>query len=537
VRQLTVTCAVVAALLTALPASSQAPRAATPGEAVFVLTGRGYGHGVGMSQYGAFGMAKEGRTYEEILSHYYTGTTLGKAPRREVRVLLAEGRRAVTIASESPFSALDGSGMVTKLPAGALALRTPLELPGAGGTSLRAVGSLLLRPGASGVLAVDGRPYRGRIELSAQGTFLRVVNVVPLEAYLQGVVAGEMPHTWPLEALKAQAVAARSYALASLVEGKPFDLYADVRSQVYLGVAGEKPETTQAVRATAGQVVLFEGKVATTMYFSTSGGRTASAADVYGRAVPYLVARPDPWDKASPYHRWGPVVLGARELQAKLGLSERVLDVRGVPTPSGRLRSLVVETSAGVTTVPSALLRSSLGLRSTWVAIGVLRLDRPAAPVTYGTTVRLSGLARGVDAPVVQASTNGSSWSQVGQPAVDASGSASLAVKPLRTTRYRLQSSAASSPALLLPVAPRVELRQSEDATTLEGTVRPRLAGAVVALERRSGTQWIPLAETSVGATGEFAFAIGLARGAFRARIAPGQGYAEAVTPVLTVGP
>ena len=178
---------------------------------------------------------------------------------------------------------------------------------------------LVIRPGKKAVLALDGKPYRGKLELVPQGAFLRVVNVVPLENYLQGVVAGEVPFSWPAEVLKAQAVAARSYALANLVKGKPFDLYSDVRSQVYLGVSGEKSSTTKAVTDTAGEVVLYGGKVATTYYFSTSGGKTASAADVFGFEVPYLQSRPDPWDKASPYHRWGPVVLGARTVQAKLG--------------------------------------------------------------------------------------------------------------------------------------------------------------------------------------------------------------------------
>ena len=150
------------------------------------------------------------------------------------------------------------------------------------------------------------------------------MNVVALESYLQGVVPGEVPSSWPAEALKAQAVAARSYALANLVKGKPFDLYADVRSQVYGGVASEKPSTSKAVAATAGEVVLYGGKVATTFYFSTSGGKTASAADVFGQSIPYLVSRPDPWDKASPYHRWGPVLLGARTVQSKLGVDARV---------------------------------------------------------------------------------------------------------------------------------------------------------------------------------------------------------------------
>ena len=155
---------------------------------------------------------------------------------------------------------------------------------------------LTVRPAKNAFLALDGKQYRGRLDVAAQGGFLRVVNGVGLESYLQGVVPGEVPSAWPAETLKAQAVAARSYALANLVKGKMFDLYADVRSQVYGGVASEKPSTSKAVVATAGEVVLYAGKVATTLYFSTSGGKTASALDVFGQNIPYLVSWPDPWD-------------------------------------------------------------------------------------------------------------------------------------------------------------------------------------------------------------------------------------------------
>ena len=346
------------------------------GEAVFVVSGRGWGHGVGMSQYGAYGQALAGRSYGQILSHYYSGTELGKTGRKEVRVLLAEGRRAVTISSTLPFVATDATGATFKLPKGALTLRADLQLPSESGP-VAALQPLVLRPAKKGLLGLDGRLYRGKLEIVPQGEFLRVVNVAALESYLQGVVAGEVPYSWPAEVLKAQAVAARSYALASLVKGKPFDLYSDARSQVYLGVAGEKASTTQAVTATAGEVVLYGGKVATTYYFSTSGGKTASAADVFGFDVPYLVSRPDPWDKLSPYHRWGPVLLGARTVQAKLGLDARVVDATGTATPSGRLRALVVKTASGAESVPASLVRTALGLRSTWISVGVLR-PRPA---------------------------------------------------------------------------------------------------------------------------------------------------------------
>ncbi len=303
-----------------------------------------------------------------------------------------------------------------------MTLRADLTLPSDTGP-VRAIQPLVLRPGKKTPLALDGKLYRGKLELVPQGDFLRVVNVVPLESYLEGVVAGEVPFSWPAEALKAQAVAARSYALASALRGKPFDLYADARSQVYLGVAGEKPSTTKAVDDTAGEVVLYAGKVATTYYFSTSGGKTASAADVFGFAVPYLVSRPDPWDKLSPYHRWGPFLVGARTVQSKLATEGRVLDARGVATPSGRLRTLTLDTTAGSEQVPATLVRTALGFRSTWLTIGVLRLDRASrGSVVFGSTTHLSGLGRGLGATRLESSFDGAAWTTTASVVPDASG-------------------------------------------------------------------------------------------------------------------
>src|ERR671938_178043 len=135
---------------------------------------------------------------------------------------------------------------------------------------------------------------------------LRVINDVPVDAYLWGVVPSEMPKDWAPEALEAQAVAARSYALNHL-RGGVFDLFPDTRDQVYLGIPHEDPATTAAVNATSGKVVLYKGHVANTMFFSTSGGRTASASDYGASPVPYLVTVRDPYDSISPYHRWGPL--------------------------------------------------------------------------------------------------------------------------------------------------------------------------------------------------------------------------------------
>jgi stage II sporulation protein D len=532
--------ALVVVAVAGVPASAQLTPASSYGEAVLVVSGRGWGHGVGMSQYGAYGQARAGRTYDQILGHYYTGTAIGKAGRKEVRVLLAEGRRAVTISSTLPYTAVDASGAIYKLPRGALTLRSDLALPSEGGVTALAVAPLVLRPAKKAVLAVDGRPYRGKLELVPQGQFLRVVNVVSLENYLQGVVAGEMPFSWPAEALKAQAVAARSYALASLVKGKPFDLYSDVRSQVYRGVAGETPSTTKAVLDTTAEVVLYGGKVATTFYFSTSGGKTASAADVFGLSIPYLVSRPDPWDKASPYHRWGPVLLGARTVQAKLATDGRVIDATGTATPSGRLRALVVQTTAGPQTVPASLLRTALGLRSTWITVGVLRLDRPSTgTIAFGSAAQLTGVVRFLGTPRLASSLDGSSWSEGTEVTFDKTGIVTADVKPTRTMRYRLEAEGGVSPALLVQVTPRIQLTRptASDPTTLRGTVRPRLVDAVVAIERRKGSSWVLVGETTVDAAGSFALTLDavVSPGVYRARLPATNGLAAGTSPVLQV--
>ena len=538
-RPLLVAFASVLAVSVASASGQQVPPASY-GEAAFVVSGRGYGHGVGMSQYGAYGQALAGRTYDQILGHYYTGTEIGQAGRKEVRVLLAEGRRAVTISSTAPYTAVDATGAIFKLPKGPVTLRSDLELPFARGPA-NAVQPLVVRPpGKNALLTLDGRGYRGKLELVPQGEFLRVVNIVALESYLQGVVAGEVPYSWPVEVLKAQAVAARSYALANLVKGKPFDLYSDVRSQVYLGVAGERPSTSKAVAATAGQVVLYGGKVATTYYFSTSGGKTASAVDVFGFSVPYLVSRPDPWDKASPYHRWGPVLLGARTLQSKLGADGRIVDATAAATPSGRLRSLVIQTTSGPEIVPASLVRTALDLRSTWITVGVLRLDRPStSSVTFGATAQLGGVVRGLGTPRLASSPDGAAWSAAREVTFDKTGVVTADVKPVRTTRYRLEAEGGSSPAVLVQVAPRIQLIRPTvlEPTMLRGTVRPKLAGVVVVVERRKGASWVVLGETTVDASGAFLLELDavVPTGAYRARLVPTSGFVAGTSPVLQV--
>src|SRR5438034_159245 len=251
------------------------------GAATFLVTGHGWGHGVGLSQYGAYGYAQKGVFYENIVLHYFPGTELGAAPVSRVRVLLTTGIARLDIGSTADFKVRDGSGVVHTVTAGKYTLTPALKLAVDGETAACALpGPLLFQPGAA-ALTLKNR-YRGSIQIDVTAGKLRAINMVGLEQYLYGVVPSEMPFTWLPEALKAQAVVARSYALATRRTGA-FDLYPDTRSQVYLGIEHEKPSTNAAVAATAGQVVLYEGEVAKTYFFSTSGGRTASAQDVtYG---------------------------------------------------------------------------------------------------------------------------------------------------------------------------------------------------------------------------------------------------------------
>src|SRR5207237_7831650 len=195
----------------------------------------------------------------------------------------------------------------------------------------------------AGPLGVDGRAYHGVLVVYSGGGRLAVVNSVDLEDYVRGVIADEMPHRWPLAALEGQSVAARSYALATMHPGRRFDLFADDRSQMYGGMGAETPGTLYAASQTEGRILTWEGHVATTFFFSTSGGRTADVRDVWPGAAPapYLRSVPDPYDAGSPHHVWGPLVLDdgrvAALLHAKLDGTVRV-----VRTDSGRVAFVVL---------------------------------------------------------------------------------------------------------------------------------------------------------------------------------------------------
>ena len=346
-----------------------------------VIEGRGWGHGVGLSQYGAYGYAlREGRDHRFILAHYYADSGYGTAPGRRVRVRLkrtrapklsgasaaraANGRRVrLAEARAYRFVALgpDRVQVVDTTTGRTRArLRTPVTVTGGASTTLRGTAENGLPNGA----------YRGAMVLARDGAAVLVVNRLSLERYLYGVIAAEMPASWPAEALKAQAVVARSYALRSLRPASSYDVFADVRSQVYRGVAEETAATTAAVRGTRARVVTAGGQIAQTFFFSTSGGRTATNEEAFGGApLAYLRSVSDPHDDLSPHHTWT-ATFSEREANRKL---RTVLqgDLQSLEiasrTPSGRAATVEVHGTEGDRTVSAATIRTLLELRSTWI--------------------------------------------------------------------------------------------------------------------------------------------------------------------------
>lgn len=341
-----------------------------PGTAVaaqkWVVKGRGWGHGAGLSQYGAFGYAERGASYRKILAHYYKGTELGSADGENVRVLVGGGDHvSFSGASRACGERLkEGKGYRFERSGGGVALTTE------GGNRIASCGESGGARGGSDIRYAGKGSYRGELLAVASGGGLNAVNRLGIDEYVKGVVANEMPSSWPADALRAQAVVARSYALATTVDGDGFDLYDDTRSQVYGGKDSETEPTNRAVKATGGEVVKAGGKVAVTYYFSTSGGRTENVEYAFPGAEPrsYLKSVRDPYDDTSPHHRWKESFTRG-ELEGRLSgyVQGRLQDIDVVKTGrSPRIVKARVDGTGGKEAISGPTLMARLGLMSTW---------------------------------------------------------------------------------------------------------------------------------------------------------------------------
>jgi stage II sporulation protein D len=350
-----------------LPAAMMAAPSSA-GAVIWVVKGGGFGHGVGLSAYGAYGYGRHGAGYRQILHHYFRGIRITKTKRApQVRVLI---------------SIQPGDVRFTKATAACGRMLRPSHVYAAHrhGSSVRLrsnSGKLLARCGnrlhadSNGFIWIGGiGTYRGALEvvptLSAAGS-LNAINNLNVNNYLRGSVPGEVPPSWPKATLKTFAVAARSIALSTDVGGNGFSLYADTRTQIYGGAEIETERTDKAVRATQNQVVTYGGEVAQTTYFSSSGGQTESGF-LGAPHVPYLESVKDPYDYYSPLHRWT-FRFSRAEMNARLG-----------PYVKGGLRKITVTErgdsplidyakligSGGATTIRGDTLAYALGLYDRW---------------------------------------------------------------------------------------------------------------------------------------------------------------------------
>lgn len=372
---------------------------------IVTFYGRGYGHGVGLSQYGARGRALDGQDSAAILAHYYQGATPGTidvATPIRAQVLTnfaASATRPLELYARLRDWTMTGTDLV--FPPDARITVTPTTTTATDGTttttwrvivrdSLGAVlhtritaGFRMTPVSGAGRIQVASRTstrdeYRGTIRVRLS-TVARVVNELTLENYLRGVVPAEMPSTWPTQALTAQSIAARSYAARRLRPGvSDYDVRDDTSSQVYLGSEGEKATTDAVIKATAGVVLKSGTSIANTLFHSTGGGATENNENVYVSSTGARVAGPvsylrgssdrredgTAYDSAAPYATWKTKAYTKAQLSAWFGADSRTrvgtlsaldLSRRGV---SGRLISVTLIGSSGTKTVSGDIFRS-----------------------------------------------------------------------------------------------------------------------------------------------------------------------------------
>lgn len=331
------------------------------------LLGHGHGHGRGMGQWGAYGYAKKGWNADRILRHYYGNTTAGKVDNPDITVSLSE-KSSVNVRADAGAKV----GGVTVAPGQAVRLSggSATITQGCGGAAVRTVPAQWVDPITPGpnrpanellTFCGGGGKYRGSLGLNADG----VANKLHVDDYVKGVIPKESVPGWAdtggFEALKAQAVAARSYVLAGLASGRKMNN--TQQSQVYHGASGEDPRTNRAADATAGQVRLRGGKPALTEFSASTGGYTA------GGDFPAVV---DEGDTVSPNHNWTATV-SPSSIASAFGVggfrSFEVIEANGLGTGHGRTVKARIVGTARTVEATGDQIRQKLQLKSDWFQV------------------------------------------------------------------------------------------------------------------------------------------------------------------------
>jgi stage II sporulation protein D len=485
-----------------------------------IVTGHGWGHGVGMSQWGAYGYALHGWKYGRILAHYYPGTKLAHVGEPHVRVLLAQRASSVTVGCATPMVVTDGRRLTRKLPAGTYGVGSRLVFPVRRNGRGFSFGRAAVLDCAHAPLTFDGREYHGTLVLRSRGGGVSVVNGLSLDTYLRGVVPSESPSHWPTAALEAQAVAARSYAVAQLRPTSWYDLVPTTADQVYGGVRAERPRSDHAVYATLGQILTYGGQVARTYYSSSSGGRTEAVQDAWpgSSPIPYLRSVSDPYDTYSPHHDWGPYNFSSSRLAARLGLGSTVESVHVQQDGSLRAESVSFRLASGrVVTRSGAAVSRALHLLSTWFSVGELQLSASSSHLLYGSRVTVAASAANVQGALLQERSADGAWQtirHVSQPA-------HLQFQPHASTAFRLVAPGTNGTSVPVAVAPRVQVR-AQSRRVLTGQVSPR-PDASVAVWRLVRGQWRVVAHPALDSTGKFRTPLRLLPVDYRITVAAGR--------------
>lgn len=383
-----------------------------------IVRGAGFGHGIGMSQYGAYGFAKRGADHRSILKHYYRGTQLATLNAEQtVRVLL---QTSGTVRVTNVRRIAGGRALNPRTTYTARGFGSQIVLRTSSGTRIGRYAAPLRLVGADGGLVLGGRAgngvsngrYRGDLELRPTSVGVNAINAVSLDAYVRGVISSESPASWPAAALRAQAVVARTYAITTSKSGAGFDHYPDIRSQVYSGIRAEFPSTDAAVRATARQVVTYQGRPVVTYFFSTSGGKTENVENSFLGAdpKPWLKSVNDPYDAESPRHRWGPYRWTPAQAKRQFGSWVKG-SFRGVKIirrgASPRIVAADILGSRGRTRVTGPQIRARLRLNDTWVTFRVINTSAAAATSTTASRRTLDFAARSTPRGVLRGSVRG----------------------------------------------------------------------------------------------------------------------------------
>lgn len=448
----------------------------------FTITGRGWGHGVGMSQWGAYGLAKQGKGYREILQHYFTGIGFKTIDNPIVRVRLRSGLGAARLTCDAAYT-VQGSAKPFTIPAKTAATITYASgryrvVAGSWSRSFSSAVTFTPSKGNLRVLTASdiGKTgaYRGTVRIVRVDGRLMIVNHVPMESYLRGVISREVDPDWPAEVLKAQACAARSEAEWNRRAKKAnWDVYCDWHTQVYGGVGYEAKRTDAAIVATAGIVPAYNGTAILAVYFDCSGGQTEDVKNVWGGDYPYLKAVDDPTDEVAPLHTWGPLRRSAAQLTAALGSSCKGTLKAITVTKRGKSPRIVwanVVGSGGTTKVSGDTLRWQLGLNSTWATFKSMSAAssanaRPA--LAKGDAVTLSGrlypaLTDGATVTLRYRKAGGD-WQtravaterhteRLADGSTAAYSAYAVALKPGSTTEYSFASGSARSPVTTVTV-------------------------------------------------------------------------------------